>query len=153
MIWVQSPTEVKCFSSNLCVHTGLGAHPASCPMGTEGPLAGLKRGWGVTLIPHPHLVPSSRMIWRYIFSPHWRLHGGNGATLLLPLYYTFQWKCFVVITALYFLLFLTGNFFVFNTNERKVWSDETVILKVIRCRRATIYLLVLFGEIGCFELK
>jgi hypothetical protein len=27
----------RIFSSNLCVQTGSGAHPASCTMGTEGP--------------------------------------------------------------------------------------------------------------------
>jgi hypothetical protein len=31
------PVEAKDFSSNLCVQTGSGAHPASCTMGTGGP--------------------------------------------------------------------------------------------------------------------
>jgi hypothetical protein len=35
-IEVRSPAEVKNFSSKLCVQTGSGAHPASCPMGTGG---------------------------------------------------------------------------------------------------------------------
>jgi hypothetical protein len=30
------------FSSVLCVQTGSGAHPASCPVGTEGPFRGDK---------------------------------------------------------------------------------------------------------------
>jgi len=34
----------------------LGAHPASCKMGT-GSFPGVKVGWGVTLTTHPHLVP------------------------------------------------------------------------------------------------
>ena len=34
------------------VHTGPGAHPASCTMGTESFL-GVKSGRGVTLTPHP----------------------------------------------------------------------------------------------------
>jgi hypothetical protein len=33
-IGVRSPAGVKDFSSNLCVQTGSGAHPASCTMGT-----------------------------------------------------------------------------------------------------------------------
>jgi len=41
------------------VHTGSGAHPASCTMGT-GTLPGVKSGQGVTLTPHPLLVPWSR---------------------------------------------------------------------------------------------
>jgi hypothetical protein len=41
-IKVRSPAKAKDFSSNLCVQTGSGAHPASCPMGTEGPFPGGK---------------------------------------------------------------------------------------------------------------
>jgi hypothetical protein len=33
---VRSPTEAEDFSSNLCVQTGSGAHPASCTVGTGG---------------------------------------------------------------------------------------------------------------------
>ena len=40
------------------VQTGPGAHPASCTMGT-GSLPGAKSGRGVTLTPHPLLVPWS----------------------------------------------------------------------------------------------
>jgi len=38
------------------VQTGPGAHPASCTMGT-GSFQGVKSGRGVTLTPHPLLVP------------------------------------------------------------------------------------------------
>jgi hypothetical protein len=41
------------------VQTGPGAHPASRKMGT-GSFPGVKSGWGVTLTPHPLLVPWSR---------------------------------------------------------------------------------------------
>jgi hypothetical protein len=37
MTGVWSPTEAEDFSSGLCVQTGSGAQPASCPMGTGGP--------------------------------------------------------------------------------------------------------------------
>jgi len=40
------------------VQTGPGAHPASCTMGT-GSFPGVKSGRGVTLTPHPLLVPQS----------------------------------------------------------------------------------------------
>jgi hypothetical protein len=33
---VRSPTGAEEFSSNLCVQTGSGAHPASCTVGTGG---------------------------------------------------------------------------------------------------------------------
>jgi len=38
------------------VQTGPGPHPASCTMGT-GSFPGVKSGRGVTLTPHPILVP------------------------------------------------------------------------------------------------
>ena len=41
------------------VHTGPGAHPASCTIGTAS-FPGVKRGRGVMLTPHPLLVPWSR---------------------------------------------------------------------------------------------
>jgi hypothetical protein len=36
------PAGAKDFSSNLCVQTGSGAHPASCPIGTRGHFSGGK---------------------------------------------------------------------------------------------------------------
>jgi hypothetical protein len=42
VIGVRFPAGAKDFSSNLCVQTGSGAHPASCPMGTGGPFHGGK---------------------------------------------------------------------------------------------------------------
>jgi hypothetical protein len=74
-IEVRSSAEVKDFSSSLCVQTGSGAHPACCTMGTGGPFPGSKRGQGVTLITHPHLVPRSRMSRSYTSSPPKRHHG------------------------------------------------------------------------------
>jgi hypothetical protein len=41
-IEVRSPAKAKDFSSNLCVQTGSGAHPASCTIGTGGPFPGAK---------------------------------------------------------------------------------------------------------------
>jgi hypothetical protein len=39
---VRSPAGAKDFSCSLCVQTGSGAHPASCPMGNVGPFPGAK---------------------------------------------------------------------------------------------------------------
>jgi hypothetical protein len=58
-IGVRSPVGSKDFSSSLCVQTGSGAHPVSCTKGTGGPSPGGKRGRGVMLTTHPHLVPRS----------------------------------------------------------------------------------------------
>jgi hypothetical protein len=41
-IGVRSPAGAEDFSSNLCVQTGSGAHPASCTVGTVGPFPGDK---------------------------------------------------------------------------------------------------------------
>jgi hypothetical protein len=45
-IGVGSPAGAKDISSNLCVQTGSGAHPASCTMGTGGPFPGGKSAAG-----------------------------------------------------------------------------------------------------------
>ena len=51
------------------VHTGPGAHPASCTMGT-GSFSGFERGRGVTLTSHPLLVPRSKnRLGLYLYSP------------------------------------------------------------------------------------
>jgi hypothetical protein len=71
----RSPAGTKDFSSSLCAQTDSGAHPASCTMDIGGPFPGAKRGRGVTLTTHPHLVSKSRMSRSYISSPQappWR---------------------------------------------------------------------------------
>jgi hypothetical protein len=67
-IEVRSPAEAKDSSSSLCVQTGSGAHPASCPMGTEGPFPGGKARPGRDA---DHSRPSSAKVVNtsYISSP------------------------------------------------------------------------------------
>jgi hypothetical protein len=51
------------------VQTGPGAHQASCTMGT-GSFPGVESGRGVTLTPHPLLVPKSKnRVQLYLYSP------------------------------------------------------------------------------------
>jgi hypothetical protein len=69
-IGVWFPAEANNFSSNLCVQTGSGAHPASCIMGTGG-----KARPGRNADHSPHLVPRPRMSRSYIYSPPKHLHG------------------------------------------------------------------------------
>jgi hypothetical protein len=45
-IGVRSPAVAKNISSNLCVQTGSGVHPASCTVGTGGPFPGAKARQG-----------------------------------------------------------------------------------------------------------
>jgi hypothetical protein len=56
---VRSPAGARDFSSILCVHTGSGANPASCPMDTGSPFAGSKARPGRDADHSPHLVPRS----------------------------------------------------------------------------------------------
>jgi hypothetical protein len=74
-IGVRSPAGSKDFSSSLCVQTGSGAHPVSCPTGTGGPFPGGKARPGRDADHSPPLVPRSWMSRSYISSPPKRLHG------------------------------------------------------------------------------
>jgi hypothetical protein len=60
------------------LHTGSGAHLASYPMGTGGPLPGSKAWTGRDADYSPHLVPRSWMSRRYTSCPSWCLHGVAG---------------------------------------------------------------------------
>jgi hypothetical protein len=82
---IRSPAVAKDFSSRLCVQTGSGARPASCAMGTGVLSPGVKRGRGVTLTTHPHLVPRSRMSRSYTSSPPSASMACSGTALLLLL--------------------------------------------------------------------
>jgi len=53
-VWGSNPGGGARFSTP--VQTGPGAHPASCTMVT-GSFPGVKSGRGMTLTPHPLLVP------------------------------------------------------------------------------------------------
>jgi hypothetical protein len=76
---VPSPTEAEDVSSSLCVQTSSEAYPASCTMSTGGPFPGVKRGQGLMLTTHPHLVFKLRMSRSYASSPpqapSWRVTG------------------------------------------------------------------------------
>jgi hypothetical protein len=74
-IGVRSPTGAEDFSSSPCVQTDSGAHPASYPMGTVVLSPGVKRGRGVTLTTHPHLVSRLSISGSYTSSPAMCLHG------------------------------------------------------------------------------
>jgi hypothetical protein len=88
-IEVRSPTEAEDFSSSPCVQTGSGAHPASIQW-VPGVLSlGVKRGRGVTLTTHPHLVLG--MSRSYTSSPPSASMACSGTALLL-LYSTFRVK-------------------------------------------------------------
>jgi hypothetical protein len=82
-IGVRSSAEVKDFSSILCVQTGSGAHPASCPMGTGGPFPRGKARPGRDADHSPHLVPRSIMSRSYTSSHPTVLVACSGTALAL----------------------------------------------------------------------
>jgi hypothetical protein len=59
VVEVRSTAGANDFSSSLCVQTGSGAHPPSCPMGTGGPFPGAKAWTGRDADHSPPLVPRS----------------------------------------------------------------------------------------------
>ena len=89
------------------VQTGPGAHPASCKMGT-GSFPGVKSGRGVTLTPHPLLVPQSRK---------------SRAIPLLPLWAVRPVKSLSACTRVHFTLTYISN----------VYIDIYYIKSILRC--------------------
>jgi hypothetical protein len=62
-IGVRSPAGEKDFSSNICVQTGSGAHPASCTMGTGEPFPGGKSAAGAWRWPLTPFYTSFQLRW------------------------------------------------------------------------------------------
>ena len=74
------------------VPTGSGAHPASCTMGT-GSFPGVKSGRGVTLTPHPLLVPWSRKSRVIFLLPLWAVRPGQSLSACTVQLYLYSPQC------------------------------------------------------------
>ena len=70
------------------IQTSPGAHPASCTMGT-GTFLGVKRGQGVTLTPHPLLVPRSRQSAAIPLLPLWTVRPVQSLSACTRMHFTF----------------------------------------------------------------
>jgi len=70
------------------VQTGPGAHLASCTMGT-GSFPGVKSGRGVTLTPHPLLVPWSRKSRAIPLLPLWAVRPVQSLSVCTRVHFTF----------------------------------------------------------------
>jgi hypothetical protein len=82
---IRSSAKTKNFSSSLCVRTSSESRLASCAMGTGVLAPGVKRGWGLTLTTHIHVVRRPT-VKSYTSSRPCRPHGVAGHfTLLTPL--------------------------------------------------------------------
>ena len=71
---------------------GPGAHPASCTMGT-GSFLGAKSGQGVTLTPHPFLVPWSRKSRAIPLLPLWAVRPVQSLSACTRVHFTFYFMC------------------------------------------------------------
>ena len=82
------------------VQTGPGAHPASCTVGT-GSFPGVKSGRGVTLTPHPLLVPWSRKSRAIPLLPLWTVRPVQSLSACTRVHFTFFTLHIPPQTALY----------------------------------------------------
>jgi len=69
------------------VQTGAGAHPASCTMGTRS-FPGVKSGRGVTLTPHPLLMPRSRKCRAIPLLPLWAVRPVQSLSVCTRVHFT-----------------------------------------------------------------
>jgi len=78
------------------VQTGPGAHPASCTMGTWS-FPEVKSGRGVTLTPHPLLVPWSRKSRAIPLLPLWAVRPAQSLSACTRVHFTFTLyvECFL----------------------------------------------------------
>jgi len=70
------------------VQTGPGAHPASCKMGIIS-FPGVKSGQGVTLTPHPLIVPWSRKSRAIPLLPLWAVRPVQSLNACTTVYFTY----------------------------------------------------------------
>ena len=77
------------------VQTGPGAQPASCTMGT-GSFPGVKSGRGVTLTPHPFLVPWSRKGRDTPLLPLWAVRPVQSLSACTRVHFTLPYLPFIM---------------------------------------------------------
>ena len=95
------------------VQTGPGAHPASCTKGT-GFFLGVKSGRGVTLTPHPLLVPWSRNSRAIPLLPLWAVWPVQSLGVCARVHFTF-----LLLPIIYMgtpLPSLASSYFEFHSN-------------------------------------
>ena len=76
------------------VQTGPGAHPVSYTMGTQSFL-GVKSGRGVTLTPHPLLVPCSRKGRTILLLPLWAVRPVQSLSACTRMNFTFNFYTYI----------------------------------------------------------
>ena len=87
------------------VQTGPESHPASCTIGT-GSFPEVKSGWGVTLTPHPLLVPWSRKGRAISLLPLWAVRLVQNLTACTRVHFTLPLHAYLRQTFLYLYSFV-----------------------------------------------
>ena len=113
------------------VQTGSGAHPDSCTMGT-GSFPGVKSGRGVTLTPHPLLVPWSRKNRAIPVLPLWAVRPVRSLSACTRVHFTFFTLC-AYGTVFDCLCMTAVNYVCFLELESGI-SCQLVILQVVITR-------------------
>jgi len=104
------------------VQTGPGAHPASCAMGT-GSFPGVKSGRGVTLTPHPLLVPWSRKSRAIALLPLWAVRPVQSLSACTRVHFFTKWNALVNAVMDLRVPLSAGNFW---TAEKLLASQESL---------------------------
>ena len=97
------------------VQTGPGAHPASCTMGT-GTFPGIKSGRGMTLTPHPLLVPWSWKGRAIPLLPLWAVRAVQSPSACTRVHFTFYFYLIIFRHKKSFNLQWNNELFVFITS-------------------------------------
>jgi len=105
------------------VQTGPGAHPASCIMGT-GCFLGVKSGWGVTLTPHPLLVPWSRKSRAISLLPLWTVQPAQSLSACTRMHFTLLYSRLIAISICSFLTLWCLVFHCEHTYFLALWPTE-----------------------------
>jgi len=115
------------------VQTGPGAHPASCTMGT-GFFPGVKRHQGVTLTPHPLLVPWSWKSRAIPLLPLWAVRPVQSLSACIRVTFTFYIHPYKVKFSLHLstalctrarLLAVTLDLFLLISADGSEWSSPS----------------------------
>ena len=102
------------------VQTGPGAHPAPCTMGTRS-FPGAKSGRGVTLTPHPLLVPWTRKGRALPLLPLWAVRPVQSLSACAMVHFFYMKKQATGLTSLKFFFTFVGPciviYFYSKTNQ------------------------------------
>ena len=108
---------------------GTGAQPASCTMGTRS-FPGVKSGRGVTLTPHPLLVPWSWKSLAIPLLPLWAVRSVQSLTACTRETFTFTLHIYMYINICIYIKYLVSTATCFSASASTVGSIILGMLKL-----------------------